>query len=254
MQALDHRFAASIAIGVTALGLIVSATAVRGGSPKADRIARRHVAAIGGGKLKMIQAVRAQGVVEIRQFKVPFTLLKERPDLARLDITIMGYDIVQAYDGKIAWWVNPVAGAVEPREMPEDFAREMKLWSDFEGPLVEYRKKRHKIKYIGKETLDTGDAYKLRVAMPDGVEIFTYIDQDTHMEVRRTHVQFFRGKTITVNTYFSDFAEAGGVTTPRTIRGVGFGGESFTMTLETIETDVGSDRSRFDMPGEPSGR
>jgi hypothetical protein len=234
--------------------LIVTATAVRGGSPKADRIARRHVDAIGGDKLKAIQAVRAQGVVEIRKFRVPFTLSKERPNLARLDVKIMGYDIVQAYDGKTAWWVNPVAGAVEPQEMPEDFAREMKLWSDFEGPLVEYKKKRHKIKYIGKERLDTGDAYKLWVALPDGVEIFTYIDQDTHMEVLRTHVQLFRGKTITVNTYFSNFAEADGIKAPRTIRGVGFGGEPFTMTLETIETDVGSDRSQFDMPGGPSGR
>jgi len=254
MHTLGHRFSVSIAIGVTALGLIVTASAVRGGSPKADRIARRHVAAIGGDKLKAIQAVRAQGVVEIRKFKVPFTLLKERPDLARLDVKIMGYDLVQAYDGKIAWWVNPVAGAAQPQEMPEDFAREMRLWSDFEGPLVEYKKKRHKVKYIGKEKLDTGDAYKLWVALPSGVEIFTYIDEDTHMEVRRTHVQLFRGKTITVNTYFSDFAEAGGVITPRTIRGVGFGGEPFTMTLEKIETDVGSNRSRFDMPDEPSGQ
>jgi hypothetical protein len=90
--------------------------------------------------------------------------------------------------------------------------------------------------------------------LPGGDEILAYIDQDTHMEVRRTHTQFFRGKVITVNTYFSDFAEAGGVTTPRTIRGIGFGGESFTMKLKTIDTDVESDRSRFDMPGEHSGR
>lgn len=251
-----HRpnFVASIVMGVMVLGVAVTATTVRGGSPKVDRIARRHVAAIGGDKLKMIQAVRAQGVVEIRNFKVPFTLQKERPDLARLDVTIMGYDIVQAYDGKTAWWINPIAGAVEPQKMPEDFAREMKLWTDFEDPLVEYKKKRHKIKYAGKEELDTGDAYKLWVALPDGVEIYTYIDLDTHMEVRRTHVQVFRGRTITVNTYFSDFEEAGGVTVPRTISGVGFGGEPFTMTLETIETGVGSDRSRFAMPGVPTGR
>jgi hypothetical protein len=134
MQTPGHRFVASIAIGVTALGLTFAATAVRGGSPRADRIVRRHVAAIGGDKLKSIRVVRASGVVQIRTFEVPFTLWKERPDLARLDVTIMGYDLVQAYDGKTAWWVNPVAGATEPEEMPADFVREMRLWSDFEGP------------------------------------------------------------------------------------------------------------------------
>jgi hypothetical protein len=249
-----HRFVASITIAVTILGLTITATAVRGGSPKADRIVRRHVAAIGGDKLKSVQVIRASGVVQIRTFNVPFTLWKERPGLARLDVAIMGYDLVQAYDGKTAWWINPVAGAAKPEVMPADFAREMKLWADFEGPLVEYKKKRHKIKYLGEEKLETGEAYKLRVALPGGDEILAYIDQDTHMEVRRTHTQFFRGKAITVNTYFSDFAEAGGITTPRTIRGVGFGGEPFTMTLDTIDTEAQSDRSRFDMPAEHSSR
>jgi len=252
MHARGHRFVASIAAGVTAVVLTITATPTHGGSPKADRIVKRHVAAIGGDKLKSIQALRADGMVKIRAFEVPFTLWKERPDLARLDVKIMGYDLVQAFDGKTAWWINPVAGATEPREMPEDFAREMRLWVDFEGPLVEYKKKRYKIKYLGEEELETGKAYKLSIALFGGQQMVAYIDKDTHMEVRRTHTQSFRGKTITVNTYFSDFAEAGGVTTPRMIRGIGFGGEPFTMRLQSIDTDVESNRSRFDMPGEKS--
>jgi hypothetical protein len=253
MHGHDRGISAAIAIGATLFALTIAATRAYGASPKVERIVRRHVAAIGGDKLKSIRAVRANGTVEIRAFEVPFTLWKARPDLARLDVKLMGYDLVQAYDGETAWWVNPVAGAMEPQEMPEDFAREMKLWADFAGPLVEYKKKRYKIKYAGEEELETGKAYKLSVALPSGEKIVAYIDQDTHMEVRRTHTQFFRGKTITVNTYFSDFAEVGGVTTPRTISGVGFGGEPFTMKLQSIDTDADPDPSRFDMPTENLG-
>ena len=52
-----------------------------------------------------------------------------------------------------------------------------------------------------------------------------------------------------VAVVFADFVESNGLTTPRTISGVGFGGEPFTMTLETIDFDVETDASRFQLPG-----
>jgi len=237
----------TIVVGAVALAL--AAVSAHGSSRKVEKIAEKHEAAIGGDKLKSIEAVRALGVVEVRGLTVPFTLWRQRPDLSRMEISLMGNDVVQAYDGDSAWWVNPLAGATTPEEMPDDFAREMILWSDFEGPLVGYKQKRHKIKYVGKEELEAGDAHKLRVLLASGGEVTIYIDLESYLEVRRTHTQQYRGEQLTINTYFSDFEEDGGVTSPRTIRGVGFGGEAFTMRLETIDLGVASDRTRFDMPG-----
>jgi len=217
-------------------------------SPKIERIVERHLKAVGGDKLKAIDALRADGEVEVRGFTVPFTAWWQRPNRSRLDLSIMGYDVIQAYDGSVAWWLNPVAGVTTAQVMPEDFAREMKLWSDFTGPLVDYERKRYKLKYLGKEELKTGEAYKLRVAMSGGVELLVYIDGETYLEVRRTYTQTIEGKSITVHTNFSDFTDTDGVTTPRTIAGVGFGGTAFVMRFKTLDLDVEPDPTRFELP------
>jgi len=234
---------------VCSLCLGLAAASAHGSSRKAEKIAQKHVEVIGGDRFKSIEALRALGVVEVRGLTVPFTLWRQRPDLSRMEFSLMGNDVIQAYDGEVAWWVNPLAGATTPEVMPDDFAREMILWSDFEGPLVGYKQKRHKLKYMGKEELETGEAYKLRVLLSSGGEVVIYIDLETHLEVRRTHIQQSQGEPLMIHIYFSDFEEDAGVTSPRTIRGVGFGGEPFTMRFDTIDFDVAPDRTRFDMPG-----
>ena len=159
----------------------------------------------------------------------------------------MGHDVIQAFDGEAAWWINPLVGAGAPTEMPEDFAREVAFWSNFDGPLVDYRKR--KLRYLGEEELDTGPAYKIRVAMPGGDEVYTFIDSKTYLEVRRTHTQYFHGEPVVVDTYFSDFARFDGIVVPRRITGVGFAGERFVMRVGSVVLDVQPDESRFQMPG-----
>jgi hypothetical protein len=238
-----------LALSITGVTQLIHTTSVWASSRRAERIVKKHINAIGGKSLKAINSVRVLGRVEVRDLEVSFTLWKQRPDLSRLEVSILGYDVIQAYDGETAWWVNPVLGAAKAEEMPADFARELIRWSDFDGPLVDYKKKRHKIKLVDEETLDTGSAYKLRIALHSGDEIYSYIDAVTYMEVKRTHTQTYQDKAITVDTYFSDFIEIDGVTTARVIRGIGFGTEPFIMRLETIDTDVEPDEARFGMPG-----
>ena len=245
-----HRRYPKLAWAIILLGIVLSAGVAdsHASSYKAERIVRKHVAAIGGDRLASVVALRAVGTVELRAFSVPFTLWRQRPNLSRIELAIMGADVIQAYDGDHAWWINPIAGSDAPSELPADFAREVALWADFDGPLVGYKKRRHKLKYLGKEDLDTGPAFKIRVATSSGDEMFIYIDTQTYFEVKRTHTQHFHGEQIEVNTHFSDFVEHDGVTTPTKIEGVGFGGERFTMWLQTIDLDVDADTSRFEMP------
>ena len=218
-------------------------------SPQAERIIRKHVAAMGGDRLEAVEAVHAEGEVEVNGVTAPFSLWRQRPDRSRLELSILGYDVVQAYDGKVAWWINPVVGAADPEPMPEEFAREVALWSDFTGPLVDYQRKRHRVKYEGKDMLETGEAHKLRVGLPGGGEVVVFIDAESYLEVRRTHTPTYQGKSITVNTYFSDFTAVDGVTIPQTIRGVGFGGAAFIMRFGRVTLDVEDDASRYEMPG-----
>lgn len=230
-------------------GTVVLSSTVVASSLKKEKIIRKHVAAVGGKKLRSIDAIRVVGHVEVRGIEASFIAWKQRPDLSRLEVSVLGYDVIQAYDGHTAWWVNPIVGATYPEKMPPEYAWELMRWTDFDGPLVDYRKKRHKVKYMGDEMLDTGRAHKLRVRFARGDEWFVYIDSETYMEVKRTYLQTYQGKTGTVETLFSDFVDIDGVMTPRVIHSVGYGGEPFRMTFETLYTDVEVDKTRFTMPG-----
>jgi hypothetical protein len=218
-------------------------------SRKADQIARKHVAAIGGDRFMELVAMRIEGNVSMQGVSAPFTLWRQRPDLSRVEMSIMGHDIIQAYDGEVAWWINPVVGANTPSIMPADFTREVAFWSDFDGPLVGYKKKRYKLRYMGVEEEPGGPAYKIRVAMTGGHEVYVYIDCETYLEVKRTHTQVFNGEPASVDTRFSNFAEIDGITIPQTISGVGFVGERFTMQLRSVVLDIEPDEGRFAMPG-----
>ncbi len=246
MQHHRRKLITFILPGLAVVGLAVAVAHAT--SRKAEKIVARHVTAIGGKRFRSVTALRAVGTAEVRGMSVPITLWRQRPDRSRLELTILGRDIIQAYDGENAWWVNPVVGANEPQEMPDDFARELILWSDFDGPLIDYKRKRHEIDYLGQEMIESGAAHKLRVVLRD-TEVYVYIDCETYFEVKRTHTQIFKGRATAVNTYFSRFADVAGIKTPHVIRGVGFAGEPFTMRFDSVAFDVEPDDSRFDMPG-----
>ena len=219
-------------------------------SSKADDVIRKHIWARGGRKnLRDIKDMKAMGYLETQGFEVDIVVWMQRPNRSRMDMSIQGQDIVQAYDGQTAWWVNPLLGAVEPQTMPEEFAKTMLRWVDFDGPLIDYRQKHNKVDYVTKIDLKGSPTHMLNVKLADGDVWNIYIDAETYLEVARTFEQTFRGATSAVTTYFSGFKEIDGVVTPTVVEGIGFTGTPFRMVFESFEPNQGIEEKRFMMPG-----
>jgi hypothetical protein len=220
-------------------------------SRKAAQIIRKHIKARGGMKtIKAIENVKVTGYVQSEGLEVDFTLWLQRPNRGRIEVTVHGLEIIQAYDGEVAWWINPLAEASEPKEMPEAFARAMHRWTEFDGPLVNYKKKRHRVEYVGQQGLrEGGTAHKIKLTRADGEVWHVFIHTETYLEVMRTYEQTYRGDTTEVNTYFSDFTEVEGLKTPRVIEGLAVTGTPFKMVFETIDTGVRIDKAFFTMAG-----
>jgi outer membrane lipoprotein-sorting protein len=215
---------------------------------KADRIIKKHVKALGGtNNLKAIESVRVRGYLEQGGFEIPFTLLMKRPNRSRMEMGIGGRDIIQAYDGKTAWWVNPFTGAGEPEIMPDEIAESMLRWVDFDGPLVGYKKKRHRVEYADEIKLETGKAHKIKLTLAGGDVWHVFIDSESYLEVKRTFMQTYEGRTNEVSTYFSHFKEIEGFMTPTMVKGDGLDGSPYTMTFEKFEFNVDVDDAQFRM-------
>ncbi|MBP2681741.1 MAG: conserved hypothetical signal peptide protein [Candidatus Krumholzibacteriota bacterium] len=219
------------------------------GVRKADEIIARHVEALGGlEKIRAIKTLRAKGRLEQQGVELSFTLWMKRPNRSRMDVDVKLGMIVQSYNGKEAWWVNPLLGITEPAKMPEEFAEPMRRWTDFEGPLVDYKAKGHAAEYVGEEKKESGSVHEIKLTLADGEVWRVYIDANTNLEVKRVFRQTYAGETKDMTTWFRGYTTVAGVKIFRTIQGDGPDGTPYTMTFDRFEANVPIEDARFDKP------
>jgi hypothetical protein len=132
--------------------------------------------------------------------------------------------------------------------MPEDFARSTKRWVDFEGPLVDYKNKRHEVEFLGKTDGENGTAYEIELTRADGDVWHVFIDADNYLETKRTYTETFMGESREVTALFYDHAEVEGVNLYRTIDGEAIDGTRYMMIFDTVEPNVVVDDAWFSMP------
>ena len=77
-----------------------------------DEIIAKHVQALGGmEKMQAQKTRRATGKRSVPGgLESPITLIQKRPEMFRANITFQGMDVIQAYDGKTGWQIDPTQG------------------------------------------------------------------------------------------------------------------------------------------------
>jgi hypothetical protein len=143
----------------------------------------------------------------------------------------------------------PFAGISQPSAMPPEAIAEAQSQADFDGPLVDYQAKGHKVELAGTETVDGKDAYRLAITLKSGSMRYIYVDRATFLEVRSDAVRHIRGALVESDTRSDDYRSVEGLMFPFTIRS-GFKGapEMERMTVEKIEVNVPMESTRFTMP------
>jgi hypothetical protein len=233
---------------------VVVALSAASPAPTVDEIIARSFEARGGlDKVKAIRALRMSGRATVAPGSEATVLIEiKRPSRLRLEFSFDGARAVQAFDGRTAWGIAP--GETQPRALPADAARTMAQQADIEGPLADYAAKGHKVELVGRETLDTGDAWKLKVTRKDGDVEYHFIDARSYLPVRVAVERSVRGTRIQSETRLLDYREiAGGYLWPFLLESGAAGRpERQRMKIEDVDVDPTIPDSRFTMPG--SGR
>ncbi|MGI8782124.1 MAG: outer membrane lipoprotein-sorting protein [Acidobacteriota bacterium] len=216
-----------------------------------DEILAKNFAARGGlEKIKAIQSYKMTGKMSVQGMELPFTLTSARPDLMRMDMSLQGKSMVQAYDGETAWMINPMAGG-DPEKMPEDQTKSFKEQGEFDGPLVDYKTKGHTVELLGKEEIEGTEAYKLKVTRSGGDVRTYYIDAKTFLELKSAGRQKMQGTDMEMETFFSDYKPVNGVLMAHSMESKVKGQRFMIMTLESVEANVAVDAASFKMPKKP---
>jgi outer membrane lipoprotein-sorting protein len=237
--------------GIIALGIgIALALAAPAAAQGVDEIIAKHVEAMGGlEKIKSVTSVRMTGTMAVQGIEAPIVLEIKRPNSLRMDITVQGMVGSQGFDGTKGWSLMPFAGSTTPQEMPAEELRMVEEQADFDGPLVDYKAKGHKVALLGKEQVEGAAVYKLQVTLKSGVVRTMYIDAEHFLAIKDESKRTVRGAEIETETIIGDYKEVGGMMFPHSIDSGQKGSpQRQTFTFQKIEVNVPLDDARFKMP------
>src|ERR1700759_2109461 len=163
-----------------------------------DEILAKNLTARGGhARLREVKTLRMPGRVVFggrgRSIEAPWGMVQKRGGLVRSETTLQGLTQISAYDGREGWNITPFQGRFDAEKASDDDARALAQQADFDGPLVGWRDKGHRVEFLGTEDVDGTPAIKLRVNRKDGDLQYVYMDPDSYLEIRITTVRKVRG-------------------------------------------------------------
>jgi outer membrane lipoprotein-sorting protein len=235
----------SLLIAMLVLGWTVSSSA-----QTVDELIGRMITARGGiEKIKAIQTRRETGTISFGpEMEGPFTAELARPNKLRVEVHLPNGNVVQAYDGNGGWQITP--GADQAFVMDQTQQRSMSEQADFDGPLIDYKKKGNAIEQVGVGELNGRKTYRLRVTLVNGNVHYWELDAENYLPVRWRGNRTANGNEVPIESVFTDFREVNGVLFPFTIESFIEGKLVQQMKITSREANLKIEDARFAMPGQ----
>ena len=220
-----------------------SAFSVQLKAQSAEEIVNKHIDAIGGKeKIKSIKAIKMTGKLNGQGMEIPFTQIMKFP-AQKMEMTIQGMSMVQAYDGKTGWYIQPFQGDLSAHKMNEEQVKEMDDQKDAGGDLFEYAQKGNKIELLGKDDMDGTEVFKLKLTKKDGDVDTYYFDSQSYMIIKVTSKVKVQDKEMEQETEFSNYKTVDGYTFAHSINS-GMG----EMKIDKMEINPSVDDKIFALP------
>lgn len=218
----------------------------------ADDIVEKSIAARGGiARLKAIQSERVTGRIISKGGEVGRFLVElKRPRKMRMEMTRSGKTVTRIYDGQSGGWVvDSTVGKAEPVPMTVNEIKNIQKEADFDGPLLEYKKKENQVELIGKEKINRKTVYKLRVQVKGEDVRYYYFDAASFLLIKWEGSRIDDGKEVVVESFFHEYRDVYGVKFAFEIETrVANGGPGQKIDLERVEINAPLDDSRFSKP------
>jgi outer membrane lipoprotein-sorting protein len=190
----------------------------------ADEIINTYITNIGGAeKFRNLTGTKMEMNVNYQGMEIPVELVQLKGGKMYLKINFQGQEITQmAFDGTTAWSTNFMTMKAEKMEseMVENIKQEA---GDYPDALIDYKAKGYTAEYLGKETKEGTECYKVKVTkkpqMVDGQKVdnvvFYYFDTENNVPIL-TEAEIKSGpmKGQMSTTTMSDYQEVEGMYFP----------------------------------------
>jgi outer membrane lipoprotein-sorting protein len=216
-----------------------------------DELIVKNIQAKGGlEKIKAMQTMRLTGKMVMAQgMEIPMSMVQKRPKSFRMEYSFQGMTMVQAYDGKTCWALNPMTGKKDPEAQGAEETKQAEEQADLDGPLMDYKEKGNTVELAGKEQVEGADAYKLKVTLKNGDIRNIYLDAETYLEIKVEAKRTVRGTEVEGESYMSDYKEVEGMMMPFAVEsGVKGSPQRQKIVIEKVELNPMLPDSLFSMP------
>ncbi len=231
------------------LFVFLAVGAMAANAQTADEIVAKYFEITGGiDKWRALKTTKMTGTMAMQGMEFSATILNAPPNKMRVDVNIMGQNLVQAFDGTTAWWINPFQGSADAQVMPDEMAGDMKN-QEFQTALLDYASKGHSIALEGQETVEGTACHKIKLTKKDGTVEYHLFDTESNVLIlSRTAAKSGPAAGQFADTFMSDYQEVNGLMFPYFLETKLKGDSVQKITVSSIILDEAMENSLFDYP------
>jgi hypothetical protein len=216
----------------------------------AQVLAKAYTARGGLVKLRAMQGQRIAGTISFgNDASGPFFVEMKRALKMHMELTVQNQTMIRIFDGKEGWANNPFTGKTSLDAMSEEDLKNIAEEADFDGPLVDYRKKGNAVELVGKDKVGDKDVWRVKLTTKNGDVRYYLFDATTCLVLKWEGKRRADGKEIPIESYFSDYRDVGGM---KFAFRIDSGGSSTDLTqkliIDKIELNPQLPESQFAKP------
>lgn len=213
----------------------------------AEEVLEKHFRAKGQSRLLQKKTRRASGKVMQQNIKSDFTQLIKRPNKYYFEGDFQGQTLKQGFDGtkgwKLASWIGDKAVEVTGFELEA-----LKLQSQLDGEIYNWKKKGMKLSPVGIENIDGRSFYVVKIIRPNGMKADYYIDRQNFRVFKNKMKMTAQGQEVTYESFFRNYKTIDGISLPYEFETTVNGMSVSKIIIEKYEFGVNAPDSLFEMP------
>ena len=213
----------------------------------ADEIVSTYIKNIGGAdKMKALKGVKMEMVSNYGGMEIPLEVVSLNGGKMYVKVNFQGKEFKQmATDGNVAWGMNMMTQKAE--KLDAETNENLKINNqDFPDALFDYKAKGYKVEYLGKETKEGTECFKLKLTKKPmkvaGVETpnetFYYLETENYLPIlTESEVKQGPMKGQKATSKMSDYQEVEGIFFPFSMTQFGSDMKIKKITLNPVVED-----------------
>jgi outer membrane lipoprotein-sorting protein len=210
-------------------------------------ILENMIKALGGRQvLSEIKDTKISGTIEVIQIgmNAPMTIYQKEPNKYRMEMEIMGYSMIQVFDGEKAMMTNPQTGEV--MELPPDQTNDMMRQALGNDATLHPEKYGITYTFKGKEEVNDRQYLVLEQKFQDGFASTLYLDANTYLPYKSKSKSLGpTGTEVESEVIFSDYRKVSNTMAAFSMAIYQEGVESIQMNIKEIAYNTGLDDALF---------